>query len=72
MVAHAGGRKAVVHLMEHYGVRKRRVGQAMGYCRLTARYLSTRSDVQGLGERMIVLTVNGVAQVTFARLKRLQ
>lgn len=72
MVALGGGRKAVVHLMVHYGVRKRRAGQSHGPLPVDGKIPLHSIRRSGLRERMIVLAVNGVAPVTFARLKRLQ
>ena len=55
MVAPAAERKAVVHLMEHHGMSERRACKAIGCCRMTVRYQSTRPDDRDLRERMTAL-----------------
>ena len=55
VVAPAAERKAVAHLMEHHGMSERRACKAIGCCRMTVRYQSTRSDDRDLRERMTAL-----------------
>lgn len=45
-------RKAVAHLMDHHQMSERRACKAMGFCRLTIRYETRRSDDHDLRERM--------------------
>lgn len=55
MVTPAAQRNAVAHLMGHHGMSERRACKAIGFCRMTMRYETRRSDDQGLRERMKVL-----------------
>jgi putative transposase len=55
MVAPARLRKAVAHLMEHHGMSERRVCKAIGCCRMTMRYRTTRADDASLRQRMRVI-----------------
>lgn len=52
MVTPAGNRKAVAHLVEPHGMSERRACKAIGYCRMTMRYRTTRADEAGLRQRM--------------------
>lgn len=55
MVTPAAERKAIAHLMEHHGMSERRACKAIGCCRMTVRYQSTRPDDRELRERMTAL-----------------
>ena len=52
MVTPATERKAVVHLREAFGMSERRACKAIGCCRMTVRYRTTRADDAGLRQRM--------------------
>src|SRR5256714_1466168 len=52
MVTPAGKRKAVAHLREAFGMSERRACKAIGCCRMTMRYQTTRMDDAGLRQRM--------------------
>ncbi|MBQ0711321.1 MULTISPECIES: IS3 family transposase [unclassified Ochrobactrum] len=52
VVTPAARRKAVVHLMDHHQMSERRACKAMGFCRMTIRYETRRSDDHDLRERM--------------------
>ncbi len=52
MVTPAGKRKAVAHLREVFEMSERRACKAIGCCRMTMRYRTTRSDDAGLRQRM--------------------
>ena len=52
MVTPAGKRKAVVHLREAFGMSERRACKAIGCCRMTMRYQTTRVDDASLRQRM--------------------
>ena len=52
MVTPAGKRKAVVHLREAFGMSERRACKAIGCCRMTMRYQTTRADDASLRQRM--------------------
>ena len=52
MVTPAGKRKAVVHLREAFGMSERRACKAIGCCRMTMRYRTTRADDASLRQRM--------------------
>lgn len=52
MVTPAAERKAVAHLVEKHGMSERRACKAIGCCRMTIRYHSTRPDDTVLRERM--------------------
>jgi len=52
MVTPAAERKAVAHLVDHHGMSERRACKAIGCCRMTIRYQSTRSDDTLLRDRM--------------------
>jgi putative transposase len=48
-------RNAVAHLMSQHGMSERRACKTIGFCRMTMRYETRRSDDQGLRERMKAL-----------------
>jgi len=52
MVTPAAERKAVAHLVEHHEMSERRACKAIGCCRMTIRYESTRPGDGALRERM--------------------
>ncbi|MDA9481337.1 integrase [Bradyrhizobium sp. CCBAU 11445] len=52
MVTPAGKRKAVAHLMEAHEMSERRACKAIGCCRMTIRYRTTRADDAALRQRM--------------------
>src|SRR6202521_473782 len=52
MVTPAGKRKAVAHLVEAHGMSERRACKAIGCCRMTIRYKTTRADDAALRPRM--------------------
>ena len=52
MVTPAAERKAVVHLRDAFGMSERRACKAIGCCRMTVRYRTTRADDAGLRQRM--------------------
>ncbi|MDE2243763.1 MAG: IS3 family transposase [Bradyrhizobium sp.] len=52
VVTPAGKRKAVVHLRKAFEMSERRACKAIGYCRMTMRYQTTRADEAGLRQRM--------------------
>ncbi|MGY8685765.1 IS3 family transposase [Bradyrhizobium sp. UFLA05-153] len=52
VVTPAGKRKAVAHLMEAQGMSERRACKAIGCCRMTIRYRTTRADDAALRQRM--------------------
>ena len=52
MVTPAAKRKAVAHLMGVHGMSERRACKAIGCCRMTVRYQTSRADDAGLRERM--------------------
>ena len=52
MVTPAAKRKAVVHLREAFGMSERRACKAIGCCRMTMRYQTTRADDASLRRRM--------------------
>jgi putative transposase len=52
MVTPAGKRKAVAHLRDTFGMSERRACKAIGCCRMTMRYQTTRADDAGLRQRM--------------------
>lgn len=53
----AAKRKAVAHLVEAHGMSERRACKAIGCCRMTIRYASTRPDDGHLRERMKAIAV---------------
>jgi len=55
VVTPAARRKAVAHLMGHHEMSERRACKAMGFCRMTIRYETRRSDDHDLRERMKAL-----------------
>jgi len=55
MVTPAAKRKAVTHLMDQHEMSERRACKAIGSCRMTIRYNSTRPDDKDLRERMMAL-----------------
>ncbi len=55
MVTPAAKRKAVTHLMGQHEMSERRACKAIGSCRMTIRYNSTRPDDKDLRERMTAL-----------------
>ena len=52
MVTPAAKRKAVAHLVGIHGMSERRACKAIGCCRMTVRYQTSRSDDAGLRQRM--------------------
>src|SRR5438105_2701567 len=52
MVTPAAKRKAVAHLRDAFGMSERRECKAIGCCRMTMRYQTTRADDAGLRQRM--------------------
>lgn len=52
MVTPAGKRKAVAHLVGVHGMSERRACKAIGCCRMTVRYQTSRADDAGLRQRM--------------------
>jgi putative transposase len=52
MVTPATERKAVAHLVDAYGMSERRACKAIGCCRMTMRYQTTRADDASLRQRM--------------------
>src|SRR6202165_1179063 len=52
MVTPAAERKAVAHLVDAYGMSEWRACKAIGCCRMTMRYKTTRADDAGLRQRM--------------------
>ena len=52
MVTPARKRKAVAHLVEAHGMSERRACKAIGCCRMTMRYQTTRADDAGIRQRM--------------------
>ena len=52
MVTPAGKRKAVAHLVDAHGMSERRACKAIGCCRMTIRYRTTRADDAALRQRM--------------------
>ena len=48
----AGKRKAVVHLRDAFGMSERRACKAIGCCRMTMRYQTTRADDVSLRQRL--------------------
>jgi len=52
MVTSAAERKAVAHLMSVHGMSERRACKAIGSCRMTMRYRTTRTDDRVLRQRM--------------------
>jgi putative transposase len=52
MVTPAAERKAVAHLRAAFGMSERRACKAIGCCRMTIRYETTRMDDAGLRQRM--------------------
>jgi putative transposase len=55
VVTPAAQRNAVAHLMSQHGMSERRACKTIGFCRMTMRYETRRSDDQGLRERMKAL-----------------
>ncbi|WP_225158533.1 MULTISPECIES: IS3 family transposase [unclassified Bradyrhizobium] len=52
MVTPAAKRKAVAHLVDSHGMSERRACKAIGCCRMTIRYRTTRADEAGVRQRM--------------------
>ncbi|MCP3476613.1 IS3 family transposase [Bradyrhizobium sp. CCGUVB1N3] len=52
VVTPAGKRKAVAHLVDAHGMSERRACKAIGCCRMTVRYRTTRADDAALRQRM--------------------
>lgn len=48
----AGKRKAVAHPVDAHGMSERRACKAIGSCRMTIRYRTTRADHAALRQRM--------------------
>ena len=57
MVTPASERKAVAHLVERHGMSERRACKAIGSCRMTMRYKTTRADDAALRDRMKAIAV---------------
>ena len=52
MVTPAAKRKAAAHLVGVHGMSERRACKAIGCCRMTVRYQTSRADDAGLRQRM--------------------
>jgi len=52
VVTPAGKRKAVAHLVDSHGMSERRACKAIGSCRMTVRYKTTRAGDAGLRQRL--------------------
>ncbi|WP_316203118.1 IS3 family transposase [Bradyrhizobium sp. SZCCHNRI30512] len=52
VVTPAAKRKAVAHLVDVHGMSERRACKAIGFCRMTVRYQTSRADDAGLRQRM--------------------
>src|SRR3954465_10945952 len=52
VVTPAGKRKAVVHLRDAFGMSERRACKAIGCCRMTMRYETTRADDVSVRQRL--------------------
>ncbi|WP_439402321.1 IS3 family transposase [Bradyrhizobium sp. DASA03068] len=52
VVTPAAKRKAVAHLVDAHGMSERRACKAIGCCRMTMRYRTTRADDAGVRQRM--------------------
>jgi putative transposase len=57
VVTPASERKAVAHLVERHGMSERRAYKAIGSCRMTMRYKTTRADDAALRDRMKAIAV---------------
>ena len=57
VVTPASERKAVAHLVERHGMSERRACKAIGSCRMTMRYKTTRADDAVLRDRMKAIAV---------------
>lgn len=68
MVTLAAERKAVAHLADIHGMSERRACKAIGCCRMTIRYQSTRPDDTALRERMRAITREPWRFVCYRRL----
>ena len=55
MVTPAAERKAVAHLVDAYGMSERRACKAIGCCRMTMRYQTTRADDAVIRQRMTAI-----------------
>ena len=55
MVTPAAERKAVAHLVTHHGLSERRACKAIGCCRMTIRYETSRPDDGDLRDRMAAI-----------------
>jgi putative transposase len=66
MVTPAGKRKAVAHLVEAHGMSERRACKAIGCCRMTMRYRTTRADDAGIRQRMKAIARNAAVSATDA------
>ncbi|RXG84489.1 IS3 family transposase, partial [Bradyrhizobium zhanjiangense] len=55
VVTPAGKRKAVAHLVDAHGMSERRACKAIGCCRMTIRYQTSRADDAALRQRMRAL-----------------
>ena len=53
----ASERKPVAHLVERHGMSERRACKAIGSCRMTMRYKTTRADDEALRDRMKAIAV---------------
>jgi putative transposase len=52
VVTPAAKRKAVAYFMDAHGMSERRASKAIGYCRMTIRYHTTRADDAAPRQRM--------------------
>ncbi|WP_442238010.1 IS3 family transposase [Rhodopseudomonas pseudopalustris] len=59
LVTPAAKRKAVAHLQTAFQMSERRACKAIGCCRMTVRYQTSRSDDAGLRQRMRAITHEG-------------
>ena len=60
MVTPAAERKAVAHLRDAFGMSERRACKAIGCCRMTMRYQTTRADDAGLRQRMKAIAASAI------------
>jgi hypothetical protein len=61
MVTPAAEQKAVAHLRASFEMSERRACKAIGCCRMTMRYKTTRADDAGLRQRMKAIATNAAA-----------
>src|SRR5437879_10971339 len=62
MVTPAAKRKAVAHLRDAFGMSERRACKAIGCCRMTMRYQTTRADDAALRQRMKAIAHERLAE----------